>query len=213
MLRSFTIAIFMGATSMYAAAQAQFEGVIKFKGENKTFSETSEMDWFMKSGDSRLDIKSYTKEATANMSIYLLQGEPSAKMTSEGGGKKLIYDVPYSSFANSEFSTAFSVEATGKKANYAGYECEEYIVKTSNSVVTCWISKATGVPASSFPPIIVGRGVFSILLKNNIQGIPMKITFKDFAGNIIQDTEIVSIQASALPASTFTIPVGYEKGN
>lgn len=213
MLRIFTIAILMGATSVYASAQAQFEGVIKFKGENKTYSETSEMDWYLKNGDSRLDITSHTKEANANMNIFLVQGEGSAKMTSEGNGKKMIYDVPYSAFANAEFSSAFSADATGKKATYAGHECEEYIVKTANSVVSCWVSKTTGITPASFPSIIVGRGVFSILLRNGIQGIPLKITSKDFAGNIIQDTEVVSIQASALPASTFVIPSGYEKGN
>lgn len=213
MIKLFTISILMAST-LYATAQTQFQGVIKFKGENKTFSETSELDWYLKDGNSKLDIKSVTKEANTGFSIYLVQGQPTAQMVAEGGnGQKLVYDIPYSNFANAEFSTAFSAEPTGKKGTYAGYECEEYIVKTANSVVSCWVSKFTGINPSSFPSVILGRGVFSILQRNGVQGIPLKITSRDFAGNVITDHEVVSIQATPVADNTFVVPAGLTKGN
>ena len=203
----------LSASFIHAAAQAPFQGVIKFKGENKTLSETSDVDWFVKDGNSRLDIKSVTKEAKADMSIYFVQGQDGVKMVGDGSEGKVVYNIPYSAFANTEFSSAFSAEATGKKASYAGFECEEYIVTTSTSVVSCWVSKSTGISPASFPSIILGRGVFSVLQRNGVQGIPLKITSKDFAGNIISDQEVVSIQASSVPENTFVIPAGYTKAN
>lgn len=195
-------------------AQTQFQGVIKFKGENNTYGEKSELDWYLKDGNSKLDIRSNTKDANAAFSIFFTQGQPTVQMTGDGeGGKKLVFDIPYSSFANTEFSSAFSVEATGKKATFAGYECEEYIVKTAETEVSCWLSKTTGIAPSSFPSVILGRGVFSILQRNGIQGIPLKITSRDFAGNVISDNEVVSIQASSVPDNAFIVPAGYEKAN
>ncbi len=66
----------------------------------------------------------------------LLQGQAAVKMVAESGSGKKLYDIPHSAFANTEFASAFSVEATRPKAHYAGYECEEYVVKTANSVVS-----------------------------------------------------------------------------
>ena len=215
MFKSFLIVSSLAVSVIGAAAQAPFQGTITFKGENKTISETSEVQWSVKDGNSRLDITSHTKEApSASYSLYFVQGQEGVKMTADGGnGKKVIYDVPYSAFANTEFTSAFSVEATGQKATYAGFECEEYVVKTANTVVSCWVSKSTGISTASFPSVIIGRGVFSILQRNGVQGIPLKIVSKDFAGNVILDQEVVSIQAGPVQDNTFVIPAGYQKAN
>lgn len=212
MTKTLFISLFAAAT-LYTSAQTPFQGIITFKGENKTFSETSEIVWSVKEGNSRLDITSHTKEVpSATYSLYFLQNQANVKMTADAGTQKKVYDIPYSSFAKSEFSSAYLVEATGNKAKYAGYECEEYIVKTENTVVSCWVSKYTGINPSSFPSVILGKGVFAVLMRNNIQGIPLKITSKDFAGNVISDQEVVSIQTLQVPESLFTVPP-YEKGN
>lgn len=201
------------ATSVYVSAQAPFQGTLTFKGENKSISETSEVVWQVKDGNSRLDITSHTAAApNVQYSLYFVQGQAAVKMVAESGSGKKLYDIPHSAFANAEFSSAFSVEATGQKARYAGYECEEYVVKTANSVVSCWVSNATGINPNSFPSIVVGRGVFSVLQRNGIQGIPLKIVSKDFAGNVISDQELVSIQAQPIPENTFVVP-SLEKGN
>ena len=189
-------------------AQAPFEGLIKMKEENKTFSETSDIDIYLKNGNARMDINLKTKEYSSILNMYFPKnGE--IKMTADVASKKMVYDIPYSSFANSEFSSAFSSEITGQKATYAGYECEEVVVRTQNSLISCWVSKATGIGPSSFPSIILGKGAFSALQKNNIQGIPLKITIKDFAGNVISDQEIVSIQIQSVPDHNFVVPSEY----
>lgn len=212
MLKPFFISL-LTATSVYVSAQAPFQGTLTFKGENKSISETSEVVWQVKEGNSRLDITSHTSAApNVAYSLYFVQGQNAVKMVAESGSGKKLYDIPYASFANAEFSTAFSVEATGQKGRYAGYDCEEYVVKTANSVVSCWVSNATGINPNSFPSIVVGRGVFSVLQKNGVQGIPLKIVSKDFAGNIIFEQELTSIQAQPVPDNAFVVP-SLEKGN
>jgi len=211
-MKTLFISIFTAA-SLYASAQTPFQGIITFKGENKTFSETSEIVWSVKEGSSRLDITSHTKEVpNAAYSLYFVKNQPNVQMVADAGTQKKVYDIPYSSFAKSEFSSAYTVEPTGNKATYAGYECEEYIVRTENTIVSCWVSKYTGINPSSFPSVILGKGVFAVLMRNNIQGIPLKITSKDFAGNVISDQEVVSIQTVQVPESTFVVP-SLEKGN
>lgn len=212
LLRSFFVSI-CTASVLCASAQAPFEGIIQFKGETNAIGEKSTVEWIAKNGDSRLNINSFTKDVNSSYSLYFVQGQSGVKMTADGNGKKLVYDVPYSAFANTEFASAFSAEATGQKANIAGYECEEYTVKTSSSVVSCWVSKTTGIHPASFPSVVLGRGVFAVLQRNGVQGIPLKITSRDFAGNVISEQEVVSIQASAVPDQTFAIPAGYEKAN
>jgi hypothetical protein len=205
MFKSFIIASLFMATSTVALAQAPFEGIIKFKGENKSISETSEVDWLVKGGKSRLDITSHTAEVpNMKTNLYFVQG--GVKMQAEDGkGGRAIYDIPYAAFANSDFSTAFSVENTGKKARYANYECEEYVVRTTNSEVSCWVSLSTGINPSSFPSVVLGRGVFSVLQKNGVQGIPLKMTTKDFGGNITTDMEVISIQAASVSDNEFNV--------
>lgn len=213
MLKPFIISL-LTIGSVYVSAQTHFQGTLTFKGENKSISETSEVVWQVKEGNSRLDIKSHTAAApNVEYSLYFVQGQSAVKMVAESGaGGKKVYDIPHSAFANAEFSTAFSVEATGQKGRYAGYECEEYLVKTANTVVSCWVSNATGINPSSFPSIVVGRGVFAVLQRNGVQGIPLKIVSKDFSGNVISDQELTSIQAQAVPDNVFVVP-SLEKGN
>lgn len=213
MLKPFFISL-LTAASVYVSAQAPFQGTLTFKGENKSISETTEVVWQVKDGNSRLDITSNTAAApNVQYSLYFVQGQNAVKMVAESGaGGKKVYDIPYSAFANGEFTTAFSVEATGQKGRYAGYDCEEYVVKTANTVVSCWVSNATGINPSSFPSIVLGRGVFSALQRNGIQGIPLKIVSKDFAGNVVSDQELVSIQVQAVPDNVFVVP-SLEKGN
>lgn len=188
-------------------AQAPFQGVLKFRGENTSNAEKSELDWYVKNGNSRLDIRSNTPEVKSAFSLYMLQGVATVKMYGDDGkGGKTTFDIPYSSFANSDFSTAFSAEATRKKSNVAGFECEEYIVKTSEAVATCWVSKTTGINPSGFPAVVLGRGIFAVLQRNGINGIPLKITLKDFTGNLILEQEVLSIEARELPDSFFTLP-------
>lgn len=213
MLKPFIISL-LTVGSVYVSAQTPFQGTLTFKAENKSISETSEVVWQVKEGNSRLDITSHTAAApNVTYTLFFVQGQNAVKMVAESGpeGKK-VYDIPHSSFANTEFSTAFSVEATGQKGNYAGYACEEYVVKTANSVVSCWVSNATGINPASFPSVVLGRGVFSVLQRNGIQGIPLKIVSKDFAGNIISEQELTSVQAQPVPDNAFVVP-SLAKGN
>lgn len=188
------------------SAQAHFEGLIRFKAENKAIGEKSEIDWYLKNGNSRLDIRSKTAETDAQMSILLLKGAAEAKLIGTDNGKTVIYPVPYASFANSEFSGAFGLEATGQKTVLAGFECEEFSMHTANGSVSCWVSKNTGISPVSFPPVIVGRGIFSVLMQNGVQGIPVKIISSDFAGNIILSQEMISVEPMSLSDEKFLVP-------
>lgn len=210
-MRKLLIISAITACMSQAFAQAPFEGVLTFKAENKTISETSTVNWFVKGGNSMLEINSVTKEANANMSLYFVKGQNGVKMVSQADGGTAVYDVPYSAFAKTDFSDAFSVEATGNKGNYGGFACEEYLIQTPEATVNCWVSNATGVSSASFPAIVLGKGIFAVLQRNGIQGIPVKIVSKDYAGNIILDQELVSVQATPVADAKFVVPAGTAK--
>lgn len=206
MLKFIYTSLIISGAFIASYAQAPFQGTIQFKAENKAISETSTINWLVKEGNSRLDIRSNTPETQSEMSLYFIKGKGDVKMVSTDQGKQMVYDIPYASFANTEFSSAFSAEATGNKGNYAGFNSDEYIIQTANGTVSCWVSNATGIAPSSFPSVILGRGVFSVLQRNNIQGIPVKITTKDFAGNVVLDQEMISVQAGSLGDNLFVVP-------
>ncbi len=198
--------IIAGSLFTAATAQAPFQGLIRFKAENKAIGETSEISWYLKNGNSRLDIRSKTAEAQAEMSLVFVKGSAEAKLISTDNGKTVVYPVPYSSFANNDFSGAFGLEATGQKSTFAGFECEEYTMQTANGTVSCWVSKTTGISPASFPSVILGRGIFSVLMQNGIQGIPVKITSKDFAGNVVLDQEMISAEPMNVSDDRFSVP-------
>lgn len=186
-----------------------FEGVVRFKAENRALSETSEIDWYSKGKESRLDINSHTPQLpNFPMSLYFIQGQSDVQMLMD----KKIYSIPFSAFETPELATAFAVEPTGQKGRYAGYDCEEYIIRSNNAETSCWISQTTGIsPATSLPPVLSGRGVFAALQRNGVQGFPLKITHRDLAGNVLSDQETISIEPRKL-SNELSVP-SYEKGN
>lgn len=194
-------------------AQAPFSGMLKMKTENKAAGETATVDCYIKGGNAYMQFNTVSKEVSMQYTLYFLNGQGTVKMTTEGGGKQVYLEIPLSSFSNTEFSTAFSVEETGKKENISGYNCREVIVRTSNSNISCLVSDETGLTSASLPSILQGRGVFAALLRNGIRSFPVRIIATDFSGNIIFSQELTEVKAGEVGDDRFVVPAGYVKAN
>ncbi len=207
MLLKFIHTLVAGALFTAVVAQAPFEGMIRFKTENKAIAETAEVNWHLKNGNSRLDIQSTTPDTKADMSIYFPVGAAQASMVSTDNGTPVVYPLPYSAFADADFSKAFGATATGRKETVAGFPCEEYALQTAEGTITCLVSRETGISAGSFPPVILGRGIFGALMQSGVQGIPLKMVSRDFSGNVVLHQEVLSVEPGTVSDDRFVVPV------
>ena len=206
MILKYIHSLMAGALFTVAAAQAPFEGIIRFKTENKAIAETAEVTWFLKNGNSRLDIRSNTPDTKAEMSLYFPKGAAQASMVSTDNGKTTVYPLPYSAFADADFSKAFGATATGRTETVAGFTCEEYTMQTAEGSISCLVSRESGISAGSFPSVILGRGIFGALMQSGVQGIPLKIVSRDFSGNIVLDQEVISVEPGSVSDTRFAVP-------
>lgn len=211
-LHKYILTFLVGFLPAIAFTQ-EFEGLVKFKAENKKAGETSEIDWYLKNGNSKLKIHAVSKELTTDYCLYFVKNSGTIILTAEGDGKKLKYNLPLSSFSKTDFSDAFYAATTGKKSAMNGFNGDEVIVKTSDMEVQCLVSSATGLSPDLFPSIILGRGIFNILQRNGIGGIPVHILAKDFAGNVVFEHQIIQVSKQSIQDNEFIVPADYQAAN
>jgi hypothetical protein len=211
-LHQYILTFLVTALPLFSMAQG-FEGVVRFKAENKKAGEISDIEWYLKNGSSKLKIHAVSKELTSDYCLYFIKNSGTITLTAEGDGKKLKYNLPLSAFSKSEFSDAFYAASNGKTSAMNGFSGEEVIVKTSDMEVQCLVSNSTGLSPDLFPSIILGRGIFNILQRNGISGIPVHILAKDFAGNVVLEHQIIQVSKQGISDNEFIVPSDYQSAN
>ena len=196
---------------MLKLSNAQFEGVIEASTYTKVTNDEANVKWFLKDGNSRLDISGTTNNRPYSNTLLFRKGDNSLYMYGGTGENKSLFKVPQDSITTTKLANA-SVSITGRKKNIAGYVSYFVKIESPEGTTECWVTDELSLEPESFPPSLRSKGVIGIIKTNGLTGIPVAVISRDTNGEIHYSFEIKSVTAKSLDVALFEVPVGYQKG-
>lgn len=110
-----------------------------------------------------------------------------------------------------KFALRIQVEKTDESEKIAGVQCNKYIVRTDKEVLELWLYPCD----IHLEPILqyFPNTCFRALVKENIQGFPLRVLTKDFGGSILEKWETTRVTAEKVSSESFVLPAGYDLVN
>jgi hypothetical protein len=191
------------------ALQAQtFEGIVSFT--SKANEITSSFDYYVKGTQVRIEIGGTGKQGAA---IIMDSKRNVATMLVPGSRMYMEFDLTAQKAEKTKTPAENVVLThTGRTAEIAGQECEEYIASSPSMKAEVWTASGFGnfmqfdpAPKSSSPSTLLERRL-------SHQGLfPLRMIVRDLSGKEQSRIEATRIVKQSLQNSLFSIPTGWQK--
>lgn len=194
-------------------AQKPFEGIINMAATNEATGEKASIAWKVKNDQHRLDYSTTSKDGNFSFALYVPMGGESVVMVSRGTEKDLKYVIPATAFQKPEvvFFNATLEKERGTRL-IAGINCQEYSVLGAGSRAVVWVGDVEGLSSSDFPRFMHNNGLFSLLKRNGLAGIPLELNVYNEYDELSTTQSIIGMQRTSVSDRDFEVP-DVEAGN
>lgn len=174
-----------------ASAGAQnFEGVIQLNTTNAEQQEEATVKWYLKDGNSRMDISSKAENYSADYSI--ISDKKGMDMVSQGH----VTPVPQVAMKVDNVPQTLLSQEEGVQMN--GYNCTKAVYFDGKNQTTYWLTNDLPISFSDIPFVIQRN-----MPKIKSTGFPIKMEKKSPDGAIILSQDVTSVKATSVSDSKF----------
>lgn len=174
-----------------ASAGAQnFEGVIQLNTTNAEQQEEATVQWYLKDGNSRMDISSKAENYSADYSI--ISDKKGMDMVSQGH----VTPVPQVAMKVDNVPQTLLSQEEGVQMN--GYNCTKAVYFDGKNQTTYWLTNDLPISFSDIPFVIQRN-----MPKIKSTGFPIKMEKKSPDGAIILSQDVTSVKATSVSDSKF----------
>lgn len=177
--------VFLGS----AFAQS-FEGVIQLNTTNAEQQEEATVQWYLKDGNSRMDISSKAENYSADYSI--ISDKKGMDMVSQGH----VTPVPQVAMKVDNVPQTLLSQEEGVQMN--GYNCTKAVYFDGKNQTTYWLTNDLPISFSDIPFVIQRN-----MPKIKSTGFPIKMEKKSPDGAIILSQDVTSVKATSVSDSKF----------
>lgn len=183
----YTVGLFMMANLVMAQS---FEGVITMNTTNEAIKEQATLTWYLKNGNSRMDIQSSADGHSSNYSI-IVDGK-GMDMVSQGH----VTSIPQTAMKVENAGQTLLSEKTGVQMN--GYNCTQAVYFDGQNQTTYWFTNDLALEFNDLPSVIK-RNMPSV----EASGFPVKMEKRNPQGKVILSQEVISVSASTVDNGKF----------
>lgn len=172
--------------------QNSFEGKIVMRTENPVTGEISDITWYMKNGQHKLN---YVNSGTDISSTYsLVSNGGTLEMVNDGGKVAIdksklnnpVFEFPGHKLLNKEANKVMNE-----------FKCIRYTIESGDKVAEVWMADDADLKISDFPDFMQNN-LLSICENLHQGGIPVQITIKEKSGKLIHRQSISYIMAAKI---------------
>ena len=167
-----------------------FEGVIKLNTTNLELKEEASVTWYLKNGNSRMDISS--KAENHNSEYAIISDSKGMDMVSQGH----ITPVPQAAVKVDNIPQTLLSKEDGVKIN--GYNCSKEVYFDGKNQTTYWLTNDLSVKFSDLPFMIKRN-----MPKIKSTGFPVKMEKKSPEGKVLLSQDVTSVKATSVSDSRF----------
>jgi hypothetical protein len=164
--------------------------------------------------ETQCKLKMLYSDKDINTVNYFIPDVSSSKLLSytEGatpaGVPKTYYSIPVSGIKSA--LEASVVERTGETKMINGMNCEKIISKTATTTTEMWVTKDFKADYYRFASFFKNSNELKALNESSIKGFPLVSVTKDKSGKVLNAYELVSVSATEIADSEFTVPSDYK---
>ncbi len=214
-MHRFILVILTGFFFSQTLLAQSFEGVITISVKSELTGDNTNINWYKKGANHRLEVTSITKEMTTNFVLLYLANDPNMYMLTDVGGEKTAYKVPLSKMTTpKDLSLGGGIPLETKKEEIvSGFTCRIVEAEGASAQAKYWLSNDFKLPLADFAPLFQTPNYFKFLLRKGIQGVPIKIESSDLDGQVQYRQTLKSLKAEKLNDALFGVPSDYTVKN
>ena len=179
------------ALSFVGSVFAQnFEGVIQLNTTNAEQQEEATVKWYLKDGNSRMDISSKAENYSADYSI--ISDKKGMDMVSQGH----VTPVPQVAMKVDNVPQTLLSQEEGVQMN--GYNCTKAVYFDGKNQTTYWLTNDLPISFSDIPFFIQRN-----MPKIKSTGFPIKMEKKSPEGSILLSQDVTSVKEASVSDSKF----------
>ncbi len=189
------------------SAQASFEGVIKLNTVNPEIGEKSNITWFTKGGQHKMEYSGVAGEEQYNYTLFFSSTSSTMTMITESNGQLIRYESPVDQI-ESTTPQGFNMEVakTDNTKVIAGLKAQQVKIEDSKGKTTMWVSGELKLSLDNLPSVLKKSGVFQKLASAGVVGFPLEVVSTDLSGDLVMSQTVTSIEEKTLEEGTFEIP-------
>ncbi len=189
----FTLLTIFSAFNLFA--QSKFEGVITMHSESRGGKDLSDITWYVKNGQHRID---YVNSGEMSSTYSLLSKAGKLEMLNERGR----VNIPGNSMKQPDYNfNAYKLVSTKAGEEINGFPCTKYTIEQGDKVAEYWIVQDPTLQISDFPEFM-RHSLLSVSEKLQPGSIPIQIKISDLNGKMVYMQAIKDI---------ISVEVGEEK--
>lgn len=167
-----------------------FEGVITMNTTNTAMKEQATVTWYLKNGDSRMDIHS---DADGHSSDYsIITDGKGMDMVAQGH----VTRIPQNTMVAQGAAQTLLSEKEGVEMN--GYNCTQAVYFDGKNQTTYWLTNDLKMGFNDLPSVIKRN-----MPKVEATGFPVKMEKRNAEGKVILSQDVVSVKPATVDASKF----------
>lgn len=167
-----------------------FEGVIQLNTTNAEQQEEATVKWYLKDGNSRMDISSKAENYSADYSI--ISDKKGMDMVSQGH----VTPVPQVAMKVDNVPQTLLSQEEGVQMN--GYNCTKAVYFDGKNQTTYWLTNDLPISFSDIPFFIQRN-----MPKIKSTGFPIKMEKKSPEGSILLSQDVTSVKEASVSDSKF----------
>lgn len=167
-----------------------FEGVIRMNTTNADQKEEATLTWYLKDGNSRMDISS--KAENHNAEYAIISDKKGMDMVSQGH----ITPVPQAAMKVDNIPQTLLSQEEDVEAN--GYNCTKAVYFDGKNQTTYWLTNDLPITFDDIP-FVIKRNMPQI----KSSGFPIKMEKKSPDGKVILSQDVTSVKATPVSDSRF----------